>query len=60
MPTKYVLSANNGDHINAKPTRMLIFRIIELEVIREQIGGSEQCWNKLVELIYMESTKTHI
>ncbi len=29
------------------------------EVIQEQIGGLEQCWNKLMEQISMESTKTH-
>jgi hypothetical protein len=31
MPTKYVLLAISGDHKYAKPTRMLIARIIKME-----------------------------
>ncbi len=31
MPTKYVISAINGDHKDVEPTRVLIARIIELE-----------------------------
>ncbi len=35
MPIEYVLLAINGDHINAKPTKVLIDRIIKLEKLQE-------------------------
>jgi hypothetical protein len=35
MPTKYVLLAISGDHINAKPTKALTTIIIELEKLQE-------------------------
>jgi hypothetical protein len=35
MPIEYVLPAINGDHKNAKPTRILIARIIKLEKLQE-------------------------
>jgi hypothetical protein len=35
MPTQYVLSAINGDHKDAKPTRVLITRITKLEKLHE-------------------------
>jgi hypothetical protein len=35
MPTKYVLLAISGDHKDAKPTRVLTSRIIELEKLQE-------------------------
>jgi len=35
MPIEYVLPTINGDHINAKPTRIPTVRIIELEKLQE-------------------------
>jgi len=35
MPTKYVLSTINGDHKDAKPTRVLITKITKLEKLQE-------------------------
>jgi hypothetical protein len=35
MPTKYVLLAINGDHKDAKPTRVLIPIITKLEKFQE-------------------------
>ncbi len=35
MPTKYVLLVINGDHKDAKPTKVLIARIIKLEKLHE-------------------------
>jgi hypothetical protein len=35
MPTKYVLSTINGDHIDAEPTRVLIAKITKLEKLQE-------------------------
>jgi hypothetical protein len=37
MPTKYVLLAINGDHRNAKPTRVLTAIITKLEKLQENI-----------------------
>jgi hypothetical protein len=35
LPTKYVLSAINGDHKDAKPTKVLIAKVIELQKLQE-------------------------
>jgi hypothetical protein len=35
MPTKYVLSATNGDHRDVEPTKVLTSKIIELEGLQE-------------------------
>ncbi len=35
MVTKYVMSAISGDHIDAKPTRVLIARIRKLKKLQE-------------------------
>jgi hypothetical protein len=53
MPTKYVLPTINGDHIDAKPTRVLTTIIIKLESYRridwrlktmwEQTNGANFC-----------------
>jgi hypothetical protein len=56
MPTEYVLSATSGDHKNAKPTKVLIAKIIKLEVIGKHIGSLEQCRIKPMEQIFVEST----
>ncbi len=37
MPIEYVLLAISGDHIFAKPTRVLTARITELEKLQENI-----------------------
>jgi hypothetical protein len=42
MPMKYALPTINGDHIDAKPTSVLIARIIELEMLQENIFGSSK------------------
>ncbi len=36
MPTKYVLLATNGDHKDAKPTKVLTTRITELKKLQEK------------------------
>jgi len=53
MPIKYVLPAINGDHKDAKPTRVLIARVIEVEKLQENIleaqnnvGPSQ--WNRFL------------
>jgi hypothetical protein len=37
MPTKYVLLAIGGDHINVEPTRVLIVKIKKLEKVTRNI-----------------------
>jgi hypothetical protein len=48
MPTKYVLSAINGDHIDAKPTKLLNKRSYKrtnskLKIMLEKISGTKYC-----------------
>jgi len=35
MPIEYVLRAISGDHIDAKPTKVLIARVMELEKLQD-------------------------
>jgi hypothetical protein len=44
MPTKCVLLAINGDHKDAKPTKVLTIKIIELEKLRD---NRLEAWNNL-------------
>jgi hypothetical protein len=44
MPIKCVLLAINGDHKDAKPTKVLTIRIIELEKLWE---NKLEAWNNL-------------
>jgi len=37
MPTKYVLSTINGDHISVELTKMLTSKITKLEKLQENI-----------------------
>jgi hypothetical protein len=37
MPTKYVLPTISGDHKDARPTKILIARITELEKLQDNI-----------------------
>ncbi len=53
MLTKYVLSTISGDHIDAKPTRVLTTRITKLEKLQENkletqnnVGANQ--WNKFM------------
>jgi hypothetical protein len=50
MPIEYVPLAINGDHGDAKPTRVLIAKITELEKLHENNVGANRrskfLWNQ--------------
>jgi hypothetical protein len=53
MPTKYVLQAISGDHINVKLTKIITARITKLEKLQENIleahnNVGKNRWNRFL------------